>query len=396
MARPKKGADGLYRQNFSYNGKRYAVRSKNPNELSRKMQDKLRELENKSPLLHPEMTVADWAQEWLRTCNSNLRTASFERTRGILANHLCAHLGHMKLNAVRPIHLQQVLNRLAEEGKSLDTVKHTLQTANRLFRSAQENRLVEDNPARALTLPQCAAPQSHRALTARERKILLRTAETHRAGPWVLLLLYTGLRPGESAALDAGDVRGGLIHVSKALDGRTNEIKDPKSRAGVRSVPIPQPLAPFLPREGSLPPDRPLFTQFGRTSAHLPTGKRHTKQSLRTLWADFAAAMAETEQAMAARREILAPREPLPPLTPYDLRHTYCTDLARSGVPLVTASRLMGHSSVELTAKIYTHVDQSMTLGAAAQLNAFYRTAADTPTDAPETVLTPRNPNPIP
>ncbi|NBH79458.1 hypothetical protein D3Z52_15050 [Clostridiaceae bacterium] len=76
--------------------------------------------------------------------------------------------------------------------------------------------------------------------------------------------------------------------------------------------------------------------------------------------------------------------------------HTYCTDLARSGVPLVTASRLMGHSSVELTAKIYTHVDQSMTLGAAAQLNAFYRTAADTPTDAPETVITPRNPNPIP
>ena len=64
MARPKKGSDGFYRLNFSYNGKRYSVRSKKPNELSRKMQDKIRELENATPLFHPEMTVADWSQEW--------------------------------------------------------------------------------------------------------------------------------------------------------------------------------------------------------------------------------------------------------------------------------------------------------------------------------------------
>lgn len=110
MARPKKGADGFYRLSFSYNGKRYSVRSKKPNELTRKMQEKIRELEKRTPLLHPEMTVADWAQQWLNTYNTNLRRSSFERTRGILANHLCAHLGQIKLNAVRPIQLQQLLN----------------------------------------------------------------------------------------------------------------------------------------------------------------------------------------------------------------------------------------------------------------------------------------------
>lgn len=81
---------------------------------------------------------------------------------------------------------------------------------------------------------------------------------------------------------------------------------------------------------------------------------------------------------MIEKQEIPPAKETLPPPTPYDLRHTYCTDLAKSGVPLVTASKLMGHSNVELTAKIYTHVDQEMTLNAAVQLNAFYLSPGDT------------------
>ena len=91
-------------------------------------------------------------------------------------------------------------------------------------------------------------------------------------------------------------------------------------------------------------------------------------------------------RSMIANREISRASENLSPLTPYDLRHTYCTDLAKSGVPLVTASKLMGHSSVNLTARIYTHVDQEMTLIAAARLDAFYCSAGDAVGDTPETV----------
>lgn len=39
----------------------------------------------------------------------------------------------------------------------------------------------------------------------------------------------------------------------------------------------------------------------------------------------------------------------------YDIRHTYCTNLERAGVPINIASRLMGHSDISLTSKIYTH-----------------------------------------
>ena len=46
-----------------------------------------------------------------------------------------------------------------------------------------------------------------------------------------------------------------------------------------------------------------------------------------------------------------------PDLTPYCLRHTYCTDLQRAGVPINIAKELMGHADIQTTANIYTHKD---------------------------------------
>jgi integrase len=38
------------------------------------------------------------------------------------------------------------------------------------------------------------------------------------------------------------------------------------------------------------------------------------------------------------------------------LRHTAATGMARRGVPLVVAQRVLGHASPEMTAKVYTHM----------------------------------------
>ena len=39
------------------------------------------------------------------------------------------------------------------------------------------------------------------------------------------------------------------------------------------------------------------------------------------------------------------------------LRHTFATRLARSGVGLLHAQKLLGHSDPKLTAEIYSHLD---------------------------------------
>lgn len=45
----------------------------------------------------------------------------------------------------------------------------------------------------------------------------------------------------------------------------------------------------------------------------------------------------------------------LPPITPHVCRHTYCTNMANSGMNPKTLQYLMGHSDVSVTLNIYTH-----------------------------------------
>ncbi len=48
----------------------------------------------------------------------------------------------------------------------------------------------------------------------------------------------------------------------------------------------------------------------------------------------------------------------------HSLRHTFCTRLVKSGCGLKEAQQLMRHSTVELTAKVYTHLGITDTAGA--------------------------------
>lgn len=64
--------------------------------------------------------------------------------------------------------------------------------------------------------------------------------------------------------------------------------------------------------------------------------------------------------------------EPFPlakDLCPYCLRHTYCTDLARKGIDVRIAQKLMGHGDIRTTVNIYTNFDDSDIINAAKIIN---------------------------
>ena len=65
------------------------------------------------------------------------------------------------------------------------------------------------------------------------------------------------------------------------------------------------------------------------------------------------------------------PSYPLAPdLVAYCLRHEYCTELARKGVDIRQAQKLMGHATIIMTANIYTNLDNSDILSAASAIGA--------------------------
>ena len=49
-------------------------------------------------------------------------------------------------------------------------------------------------------------------------------------------------------------------------------------------------------------------------------------------------------------------RVQIPNITPYVCRHTYCSNMAKSGMNPKTLQYLMGHSDISVTMNVYTHI----------------------------------------
>ena len=49
-------------------------------------------------------------------------------------------------------------------------------------------------------------------------------------------------------------------------------------------------------------------------------------------------------------------RVQMPNITPHVCRHTYCSNMAKSGMNPKTLQYLMGHSDIAVTLNVYTHI----------------------------------------
>lgn len=218
----------------------------------------------------------------------------------------------------------------------------------KVFKRARQSRLIPYDPAELLELP-AMTEGKRRSITEVEREAILSVAEWHRSGLWILTLLYTGMRPGETAALNWADVdfENNEIHVHAALESGTGRVKGPKTEAGVRDIPIHADLLPRL-RAAADKPFEPVFTNGA--------GNRQNEKSLRRLWTGFKRDL-DIHMGAELERNKIVKSVVAEDLTPYCLRHTFCTDLQRAGVSLNVAKELMGHSDIQMTANIYTHRD---------------------------------------
>ena len=339
---------GAFRKTARYNGKKYSARGKTELEALQKLAEKLAAAKRGEEIINAGMTVDAWFKEWKATYKDpkGLTSKSLGMYEEKYRIYIKPAIGYMKLRDVRDIHLQQILN--GQAGKSVSHVKKVRIVLQELFRRARQSRLIPYDPAELLELPQ--AKENHRrSITDEERKAILAVAETHRSGLWILTLLYTGMRPNETAALIWNDVDfdNNEIHVHAAKESGSNVIKGPKTAAGVRDIPIHSALLPRLLKAKGAPLS-PVF----------PTGAGNfqNENSLRRLWTGFKRDLDIYMGAETKRNKIIK-HAVADDLVPYCLRHTFCSDLQKAGVPINVAKELMGPADIQTTANIYTHKD---------------------------------------
>lgn len=348
----------IYRKTFTFEGKKYDVKAHSEHELFMKVAKRMQELEEGKRTFSTSMPVKAWAEKWLTTYKGTVSHSTLQQYRYCLKNHIYPVIGDLPLKSIKPIHLQTIMTN--QDGFSADHIGKVHYTLKQLFSSAYDNELLKSDPSAKLQKP-VGTNGSRRALTDDERKHILNLCKTHRSGLWVLLMLYCGLRPAETAALQWRhiDMKKGLLKVEQAAK-RDGTIGKPKSRDGNRIVPVPAPLLKRLEKEKRDPFD------FVLTNTK---GGRLTATSMQRMWQYFKRDLNIEMGCKAFRGQPIPPLRVAEDLVPYCLRHTYCTDLQSAGVPINVARELMGHSDISITAKIYTHHSETAFNNAAELIN---------------------------
>jgi len=195
-------------------------------------------------------------------------------------------------------------------------------------------------------------------------KLVAACKEDIRHFPFVFAC-FTGLRAGELLALTYKDIdfKNGMIDVNKSVkyltvDGAYKPIvSETKTAASIRRVPI-------------------LDEVRGLLQAHIS----HVRQVNKVftigdgflLFPSTAGTYREQPNFLKTFKRLCDKLGIEKGHTIHSLRHTFCTILARQGVSLLDASRLMGHSNINTTAEIYSHVSENDKKNAVQKLAAYF------------------------
>lgn len=325
-----------YRHRETYNGIKIDIKADTTGELAEKLQKKRTQIDRQT--ISSDTKLKDFGEQYLEAYKKRTISPSAYQDLTYLLRVIIRGLGNKPISHIKPLHLQNYLNSLTDYSDSY--IKKQYDLICQIFRYAFRNGCTPTDYSDGLTRPHGKKMVIGRSITDHERDVLLQVLDGHRGELFCKLILYCGLRPSEVQALQWKDIdlKSNTISISKSMK-RDGSIGAPKTSAAYRTVPIPLHFASMLKPQGD---------PFGYLFPLSLTWRRR-------MWANV---QREMNLAMGCRtyRNKLVPPYPLADdFTLYNLRHTYCTDLEKMGVPINIASRLMGHSNISITSKIYTH-----------------------------------------
>lgn len=343
---------------YHVNGKRKAVYARTKTEARQKLILAQSSIINGTYFEPSAITIEQWLNLWLNEYMIGKREPkTVENHENNIRNHIVPVLGNVKLKDLQPYQVQRLYNHV-EKKLSARTVKLVHITLHSAIKQAVFNDMLIQNVTEKCVLPK-HNPKSSRALTMDEQRdfiIAIRNTPFELA---FLFCLYAGLRRGEVLALQWKDINleTNRIRVNKTVsrvknlsasgEERKTEIiiKHPKSKSSVREIPFSKVLIPYIKNH-----------RIRMTERKLAMGNNFNPEEY--LFTDTKGNPFDGGYLNTQFNKITNDLFELP-ATIHTLRHTFATRGAESGVSMKTMQLLCGHSKIDITADIYTHVSDA-------------------------------------
>jgi len=345
------GEDGLRRQ-------KWRGGFKTRKEAERQLRRYLVGVEAGGDPFPEDITVSTYLDRWLEHQRSRLRPGTHIRYVRLMKD-VRTTIGRLRLDRVRPAHVQQVIDHMTERGLAPRTVVQARAVLGHALRQAVAWGLIPYNPVPAVRPPKPERPE----LQVPTAEQMLRLVEAAAGTPWgapLLLAAMTGARRGEILALRWGDIDldTGQMRITRSVQRVDGGLvfMEPKTSRSRRQITLPSAALEPLRQHRREQRERrllvgPHWQDLDLVSDRGDGGPLHPDS-----WTK------------AFKR--LAQKAGLPPGTRlHDVRHGFATVLLGRGVHPAIASAALGHASPAFTMTVYQHVLDGMTAQVAAAID---------------------------
>lgn len=321
-----------------------------------------------------KMTLEKWYSTWLFEFKANeLRTSTIERYDVFYRNYVKeTSIGRTKLKDLSAIMLQNYYNQLIVSGKTPYTVKMLHKVLKSCLKYAKRINYITNTFYENVVPPKVPYNDNDKfkVFTIEEQKEFMTAIKGHKYRIMFVTALGTGLRIGELVALKWNDIdfEQGIIAVDKSMsrayrivNGKrilTIEETTPKTIAGIRSVALPSNILNELKmHKEEQNKQKAMYLEIYHDKNFVFANELGGFILPDTLSKSYVKTLREAG---------------IPHTRFHSLRHTYATRLFEKGVPLKTVQKLLGHSSIKITADIYTHVIGNEKISAVQKLNDLF------------------------
>ena len=266
--------------------------------------------------------------------------------------------GYRKIRDIKPSDAQKWFIKLHNDGRGYSTLTSVRGVLKPAFQMAFEEDAIRRNPFDFIITKYVPNDSKRReALTPEEAETwmdFIKNDRTYRKYyDEFVVLLGTGMRVSEFCGLTKKDLdfENRTIRVDHQLvrDRHCNYyIEKTKTECGRRSIPMTndvyEALQNILRKRPKLKSEHLID---GYSGFILIDKKNCPKVALHI----------ENECRWAMKKyKKLHPDRPLPHITPHVFRHTFCTNMVNAGMDVKVLQYIMGHSEVDVTLNVYTHM----------------------------------------
>lgn len=328
----------------------YTVKGTKP--LAEKfLNEKINELENGIYIDSKNMTIAEYLNYWYeQTCLPKLAPTTYESYKRNIDKYIIPTLGNIKLQNLLPLQLQSFYTELSKT-LSNTTVVYIHRIIHSALKQAMKWQLVIRNVADNVEIPKKKKYTAVILDSSQINSLINAVKNTYIYIP-VIIAISTGMRRGEILGLtwDNIDLDKSTLNVVQALTPTQNGLKilPPKTKTSIRKISLPPTLVEIL----KMHKEKNYNNNF---VCCLENGQIITPSSLNHKFKDILTA------------------NNLPSVRFHDLRHSHASLLLSQGVQAKAISERLGHSNINITMDLYSHIYEATNVEIANNFDRFLK-----------------------